>query len=260
MGLQFTWLFVFKALVLGFVFMGVTIFVLKKVLFDSTQGAVNRLNRETEDVRKKQAELNERIKQANEELAQRRKEADALLAKMKQEAEEKATEEREKILKKARADGEEIIAKAQRTKDDMRKALEKEAEVKIMDFTVILLEEVLSKRTHGAFNENLLNDFLDELKEIDMSMITEDLTSADVVVSEPLTDNFKNRLSDVLKQKLGRVIQFNVTVDESIISGIVLKFGSLSLNGSLQYLLDDKGTEIKEKLEKGLLEKVEKKT
>ena len=250
MGLEFTWMFVLKALVLGFVFMGVTIFVLKKVLFDSTQGAVNRLNRETDDVRKKQKELNEKIKQANEELAKRRAEADALITKMKDEAEERAKEEREKIVKKARADGEEIIAKAQRTKEDMRKVLMKEAEIKTVDFTVVILEEILRDRTRGAFNESMITDFLDDLEETDMAMITDDVLDADVTVAEALTDPLKNRLTQILHEKLGRDIRLNIHVDKTIISGMLLKFGSLALNGSLKYLLDEKGVEIKDKLEK----------
>jgi len=253
MGLEFSWLFVFKALVLGFVFMGVTIFVLKKVLFDSTQGAVNRLNRETEDVRNKQKELNEKIKQANEELTKRRSEADALIAKMKTEAEEKAKEEREKIIKKARADGEDIINRAQRTKDDMRKVLEKEAEMKTVDFTVVILEEILRARTRGAFNISLIEDFYKDLEDVDVSMITDDITTAEVTVSEPLTDDLKKKLSALLKEKLNRTIDLDIKIDDSIISGMILKFGSLSLNGTLKYMLDEKGVEIKDKLEKGLM-------
>ena len=64
------------------------IFFLKKILFDSTQGAVNRLNRETEAVRAKQAELNEKIKQANEELEERA----SLLVEQKLEVERKNRE------------------------------------------------------------------------------------------------------------------------------------------------------------------------
>ena len=172
---------------------------------------------------------------------------------MKEEAEQHAKEEREKLLKKARAEGEEIIEKAQRTKEDMRKSLEKEAEIKVMDFTVLLLGEILSANTSDMINESIISDFLNDLEEVDMEMITEDTTSAEVTVSGPLADKLKNRLSEILKKKLNREILLNIEEDKKIISGMVLKFGSLSLNGSLKYLLEDKGTEVKEKLERGLL-------
>ena len=113
-----TGMMILQFLVLMFVVNGVLIFFLRKSLFDSTQGAVNRLNRETADVRSKQSELNKKLKEANQELEKRRGEADSLVAKMQEDAEKKATEEREKIIKKARVDGEEIISKAQKAQDD----------------------------------------------------------------------------------------------------------------------------------------------
>jgi F0F1-type ATP synthase delta subunit len=251
--MEITWLLILKVLVLGGVFIGVVIFTLKKVLFDSTQGAVNRLNTETETVRAKQAELNEKIKQANEELAKRRAEADALLAKMKEDAASKASEEREKIIKKAREDSEEIISKAQKSKEDIRKVLEKEMEMKAIDFSIIMLNLVFSEKTNSALNDSLIEEFFQNLEKVDMSMVPEEIDAADVVAALPLADQMKNRLADILKGKLNRTIKINTEVDNKIIGGIILRFGSLALNGSLQYLLKEKGMEAKERLEKGLL-------
>jgi len=239
-------------LVLTTVVSGVLIFFLKKILFDSTQGAVNRLNRETEEVRKKQTELNEKIKLANEELVKRRSEADDLVAKMKLDAEEKATAEREKILNKARADAEEIITKAQNTKDDMRKALEKEMRLKAIDYSVLVLDDILMEKAKAAFNETLIEDFIESLEKVDMGMITGE--TAEVIVSLPLGDRLKTALKDNIKGKLGRDVQLNISEDKSIISGIVLRFGSLSLDGSLRNMMAEKGVEIKERLEKGLMQ------
>lgn len=244
---------ILQFLVLTAVISGVLIFFLKKVLFDSTQGAVNRLNRETEVVRGKQTELNEKIKQANEELAKRRSEADALVAKMAQEAEEKARGEREKILTKARAEGEEIINKAQRTKEDMRKAMEREMHLKAIDFSVFILGEVFSEKALLLLNECLIQEFMDGLEKVDMEMIDSKIDTAEVVTSIPLDEKLKTRLSEILSKKLGRTIKLNLSEDKKIISGIVLRFESLALDGSLRNMLNDKNTEVKDKIEKGLL-------
>lgn len=244
---------IIQFLVLTFVVSGVIIFVMKKLLFDTTQGAVNRLSKETQDVRAKQAELNEKIKQANEELVKRRAEADALTVKMKEDAENKAKEEREKIVQKARQDAEEIINKAQKTKDEIRRVIQKEMDMKAVDFTVVMLNELLSANTKGAFNESLINDFLVNVETVDMTMLSEEVNVAEVVVASPLDEKLRNRLSDILSKKLGRVVQINTQINEKILAGIILTFGSLSLNGSLQHMLKEKGVEIKEKVEKGLL-------
>ena len=238
--------------VFGIVF-SVSIFFLKKILFDSTQGAVNRLNRETEEVRAKQAELNEKIKQANEELERRKKEADALTAKMTDEAQEKAKKEREEIVKKARTEAEDIINKAQRTKEDMRKAIEKDVEMKALDFNIVLLREILGDKPLKALDDSLTSEFIENLGQVDMSMISDDVVIAEVITAAPMDSKFKNRLSDVLQKRLSRVITIQESIDRKMISGMLLRFGNLKLDGSLRNSMKERGTEIKEKLEKGII-------
>ncbi len=244
---------IFQFLVLTGVISGVLIFFLKKVLFDSTQGAVNRLNRETEDVRKKQAELNEKIKQANEELTTRRQEADELVTKMKENAHEKAMEEREKIITKARADAEEIINKAQQTKADMRKVVEQETEMKQIDYAAMILHDILEEKALLTLNDALTDDFLNSLESVDMEMISKDVNEAEVVSIAKLDDRHLKKFQEILDKKLGRPIKISLSEDRKMIGGVVLKFGSLALDGSLAHMVLEKGTELKELKEKGLI-------
>jgi len=244
---------IFQFLVLTGVISGVLIFFLKKVLFDSTQGAVNRLNRETEDVRKKQAELNEKIKQANEELATRRTEADDLVSKMKDDAHEKANEEREKIITKARSDAEEIINKAQQTKADMRKVIEQETEMKQIDYSAMILHDILEEKAILTLNAALIEEFLKSLETVDMEMINKEINEAEVVSITTLEEKHVQKFRDILKNKLGREIKVSLSEDTKMIGGVILKFGSLALDGSLAHMILEKGTEIKELKEKGLI-------
>src|SRR3989338_2038412 len=212
-------LIIVQFLIVQTIFFGLVIFVLKKVLHDDTKGAVNRLNKETEEVRAKQAELNEKIKLANEELERRKKEADALVAKMTDEATEKAKEEREKLVSKARQDGEEIIAKAQATKEAMRKQIQKEIETKMVDFSVEILNTVLTQKSGVALHNSLVEDFLTELEKIDMAMITAEVNEAEVITATPMEKANKEKLAAILKAKLKRDITIKMTEDIKIVSG-----------------------------------------
>ncbi len=243
---------ILQFLVLMFVVSGTIIFFLHRTLISSTEGAVRRLNNETEEMRTKQKELNEKIKQADEELAKRKKEADQLVEKMITEAEEKAKEERESILKKARAEGEEIIAKAQRTQDKMRQAIETQLKVKMVDFSMDILNKILSERAKGALNDQLVREFMDNLKEVNMDQIGPEIDTADIISVSPLKDEVRKEIAEIIEKNLGRKIKINNTVDESIIGGIMLRFGSLALDGSLKELIYEAGTELKKKVEDGL--------
>lgn len=251
--MELTWLFMVKLIILFSIMLGVSVFVLKKVFFDSTQGAMSRLNKEREVHQAKQTELNEKIKQANEELDKRRGEANALVAKMKEEAEAKAKEEAEKIINKARQTGEEVINKAQHTKEELRKAIEKEMSLKTVDFTLVILAQVLTGKGMTALNESLICEFLDGLEQVDMSMIGEGVNVAEVMTSIPLDEKLKTRLADILKKKLEREISVNGAVEPKLIAGIVLKFATLSLDGSLKSMLIKTSDFVKDKIDKGLL-------
>jgi len=247
-------MFVIKVIVVAVIFNAVLIFILKKVLFTSTQGAVYRLNKDTEKVRQQQSELNEKIKQANEELVKRRQEADALVSKMKEQADEEAKKEREKILNRARAEAEGVIEKAQQTKDDIRRELEKEMELKAVDFTVLILNEILSERSMAALNQSLFDEFLSDLKSLDMEMIGDEVTSAEVVTAQKFDEKLISQLKSVLKEKLGRDVEVKATEDKEIIGGIILRFGSLRVDLSFKTIIPETGSAVKEKIEKGILQ------
>jgi len=242
-----------KALILGAIVTGFLGFIFIKVVSRSTETHVSRLNRETESVRAKQTELNQKIKEASEELQKRRQEADALVAKMKEDASQTALEEREKIIKKARSESEEIIIKAQKTKDEMRKALEQEVELKAIDFMVILAGEVFSDRVRAALNRELSNEFLDSLQKVDMSMVGGSLDEAQVTSAMTLDSELQSRLSEIINKKLGRKIGLVLSDDSKLLAGMIIRFDSLVLDGSLANIMKEKGVEMKERLERGLL-------
>lgn len=242
---------ILQFIVLTAVVTGTIIFFLHRVLIASTDGAVKRLNTETEAVRTKRSELDRKIKEAEEELAKRKKEAEDLAKKMKEEAEEGARAEREKMVKKAREEGEEIIAKAQHTKDQLREEIRKELTLKIIDYSAQLLTAVLSGKTKGALNAELVDEFLVNLEKMDMSQVDADLNSADIVCASPLSVAAGDKLSKLLKSKLNRDIKINTAIDPNIVGGVVLRFGSLALDGSLQNSLLEAGEELKKKAERG---------
>ncbi len=242
-----------KAVIVGMVFVAIGGFFIWKFSKDTIDKDLYRLNKETEAVLTKQTELNQKIKEANEELTKRKAEADALVLKMTEDAEKAAREEREKLIVKARQEGEDIIVKANNTKADIRKNIVKEMDMRAVDFTALILDDVLSKEGRIALEECLITEFIGSLAKMDMEMIGEEIKTAEVVTSSALSEGMRNRLSETLLGKLGRTIEVTATTDPKILSGMILRFGSLALDGSLKNMVRESATGLKEKLEKGLL-------
>src|SRR5579863_6588169 len=79
------WNLIIQFLVLTVVISGGIIFALYMVLIRTVDGAKQRLDRDAEAARKREAELNQKIKEADAELQRRNKELDVMEKKMRQE-------------------------------------------------------------------------------------------------------------------------------------------------------------------------------
>lgn len=226
---------------LMFIVTGVIIFFLHRTLVSSTEGAVKRLNEEIAKTNKKQSDLTKKLKEADEELEKRRNEARTLADKMRSDVEEETKKQRDEIIGKARTEGEEIITKAQNAAEKFQKEAEKEIDAKGVDFALKILNSVLSEKAKGAFNEVLISDFLEKLKDFDLSRIGSDVNDLEVITMDQISADLKSRVETITKEKLGRSMQLNNTVDTSIGGGVVIKFGSMAIDGSLKNLLREEG-------------------
>lgn len=70
--------------------------------------------------------------------------------------------------------------------------------------------------------------------------------SADVTAARPLSDTQVAALSEQIKTATGRDIKLNVTVDEGIIGGLVVKVGSKMIDTSLRSRLNNLQNAMKE--------------
>ncbi len=246
-----SFMLIIQFLFLTAVITGVIIFFLHRFLVSSTEGAVQRLNAETESVRKKQSELDQKIKEANEELERRKKEAEELTKKMRTEAEEGARAERDKMMKKARDDSEEIITRAQMTKDQIRAEIVKEMEIKTIDFAMKVLNSVLSDKAKGLLDKQLIEEFLENLTKMDINQVSVETDTADVITVSEVDNAIGDKVKKILKDKLKRDIKIKLSTDPALGGGVLLKFGSLAVDGSLQSILADKAIGLKQVTERG---------
>jgi F0F1-type ATP synthase delta subunit len=213
---------------------GAIIFILHRVFITSVDGAKQRLERDAEAARAREAELNRKIKQADEELSERKKALDQLERKMKVQLEEEAIKNKEELANKARAEAEDIIVKAQSAAEGIRREIERQMEIKIIDHARQILQDILSDKAKNAFERDLVEEFIVQLQGVDMSKISPDITSAEVVTACPVSDSDFKKINEIVKSRAGRQIALTARISDEFIAGVVLKFGSLHLDGSIR--------------------------
>ena len=70
--------------------------------------------------------------------------------------------------------------------------------------------------------------------------------TAEVTAATELSDAQRSQLADALKQAIGRDVNINLSVDESLIGGLVVKVGSKMIDTSIRSKLDSLQNTMKE--------------
>lgn len=246
-----TWDLIFKFLFLTAIICGGIIFALHHFFISSVEGAKQRLEKDAEAARAREAELNRKIKQADEELSARKKELDQLEQRMKNQLEEEANKHKEELVTKARTEAEEIIVKAQNAADGIRREIEKQMEIKIIDHATVILGDVLGKKAKVSLEKDLVEEFIEQLKSIDMSKISPEIKQASVVTSTGISDVDMKRIAEIIRSKAGRDIVLSSKIDGVHVAGVVIQFGSLMLDGSIRQAVKESALALKLEVEKG---------
>ncbi len=244
------WNLIIQFLILTVLISGGIIFALYMVLIRTVDGAKQRLDRDAEAARQREAELNQKIKEADAELQQRKKELDLMEKKMRQEVEEQTHKQKEELINKARQEAEEISTKAQNAREQIRREIEKNMEIKIVDYAANITSDILSAKVKESLDKLLIAEFIEKLNQVDMSRIGADIKLADVISASPIPEVLLTEITKVFKTKLSRDIKLNPKVDPQVAGGIILMFESLQLDGSLQNSLKESANALKQKIEK----------
>ncbi|MBZ0166445.1 MAG: F0F1 ATP synthase subunit delta [Candidatus Omnitrophica bacterium] len=240
---------IFSFIGLMVIICGILAFMLRWFLFSSTESSVRRLDEELERKQELQIELGKKLKQVDEELDQKRKEARELSQRMHNDAEQSSKEKREEIIAKARQESEEILIKAKESTEKMKRELEKELDIRAVGMGMNILSVILSQKSQGALDQALIEEFIENLKVTDTSHINQDIKEVDVITLNPIDETYKITIGKVLKEKVGRELTLKLSTDPEICGGVVLKFGSLALDGSLKNLMRETALSMKSEME-----------
>lgn len=215
------------------VVLAVIIFIIKRLLLGDTTRAMHRIQQVESDVRKKEEGIRRQIAEHEEAFARKKTEAEEDLEKRREEAEKEAARTREQVVAEARKEADRILEQARRNEEKLRDQVMLEMEEKAVDYAARIFHLVFSERMTEAVNKAFIDELLDALDEVDGSTITVDAAEAEFTTSHPLDEEQKQRLQRLLAEKFGAEVEVNESVKEDLIAGMILKLGSLEIDGSL---------------------------
>lgn len=215
------------------VVLGVIVIVIRKLLVGDTVRAVNRIGQAEAEMRKKEESMRQEMDRHSQDLAARRKELEKELEARREETDRQAAQLKEQVVEDARREANELLDKARKNERRLREQVALEMEEKAVDFGGRVFKLVFSERMTAQMNRHFVDELIDALEQTDATGITVDAGSAEFVASHPLDAAQRQRLQELLARKFGLTMAIHEVVREELLAGLVMKLGSLEIDGSL---------------------------
>lgn len=216
----------------------VVIFVLRRLMVKNTMSAVNRLKVVDEENARRLEEMKRKIEEA--EAAYRQKSADLAraLAQQEEEAKKQVDEERSRLLARSREEGDRIVSSARNRSEKIDEEIGKELEKRAATLSRRIVREVLDGTIGASVNERLVDQLLEEFAAMDIGHVPQQTSEAEIVLPHPFSPDRKKRVREILEKKIGRKIEIRETVKKEMLGGMILRLGSLVMDGSLENKVD----------------------
>jgi F-type H+-transporting ATPase subunit b len=241
----------FQFIFLQVVVFSAVIFFMKKILSNDTQAAVGRLDSTYQDLLNKQKELNEKITEAEKEYEAKKEEAVQLAEKYKAQAIEESRTKKDEILKQAKLQADEMVERAKSSSEEHYARIEREVRAKSVETSAEILHRALMKRTLPGIHDLIYSDFLERAKDFDLTKVSPQIDTVSLKTPFALTEQQRAKLNAFISGKINRSLKVEEIIDNSMIAGICLQFGSLLLDGSLANSIHESAEEVKERIRLG---------
>lgn len=229
-------MFLLQLIILLVIICGGLILALRHILTTNITSATSHLDELSAEFSKREEDIKKRQIEADkyyEEMTNLTKEE---MNRIKQAGVSEVQAEKDKILEAARLQGEEIVSKAEKTKEMITNELRRELEEKNVDRLRGLFKDIfpddVRPEVHKIWVEHLLKG---DLLRLSHMRIPSDATDVKVVSIASLSAEQKNALKKKLKDELGREVVIHEELDPSLIGGLVISVGSIVLDGSIVY-------------------------
>lgn len=208
--------------------------LIKLIVGGYASRTIKRVRLVEDEVRNKESDIKRQIEQHDRELAAKKNELENELQTQRESGRREAARLKEQAIADAKAEREKILEQARKTEEKMRQQLQRQMEERAVQHGGRIFDLVFSDLMCASLNRQFISELLDALSEIDEGSLTLESHAAEVVASHPMDDDQKERLLQILTEKFGDKVTLNESADESILGGIVLKLGSLEIDGSLR--------------------------
>ncbi len=210
------------------------VFALRKLLYVETAKETERLKKLKQEAAARQKELTQKIEAAENAYREKVAMAEEHIRSFRLKAEEQAEEMKKNVLDKAERESERILNAATNAREKMREEIALEMRKKAPEAASHIFTEVLSDKTKLIAHKELVKEVESVVKKIDDAKFNLKIEKGELDSAYPLDKNEKIRLSSLVIERLGHKITFEEKIDKNLVAGVVIRLGTLVIDGSLE--------------------------
>jgi F-type H+-transporting ATPase subunit b len=222
----------------------VIIFVIRKMLYTETTKETERLKKLRDEFSKKEKELQVKIEAAQKDAEAKLAETEKNVRKYREAKEKEAQDLREAILAKARDRAEEMVKAAVNSKGKIKEELELEMKGRIPAAAVKLFKETLPAEAREGMHNELVQEVAARIRKLDKEMFKTRLEKGELLSAYPVKKSDKEAMLSAISEKTGHGISFTEKEDKEIVAGLIIKLGTLVIDGSLENKLRQIGEKL----------------
>lgn len=210
------------------------IIVLRILFHGQLDAALKRLKHLYEENLVKEEELKKRIQEVEAEREKELAKTRTLAAAIIKDAKEKAEKAGEDVVMKAKDESARVLGYAESESKKMKDDMLSLAHEKAIELSIEMMKATFTEQGREAFQHELLSELIDEIKKIPKDKFMVKAKKVAIVSSQALKADERTKLTQILKDKMGGGIDIDDSVDKDIIAGLIIKIGSLTIDGSIK--------------------------
>ncbi len=127
---------------------------------------------------------------------------------------------------------EKLINEAVETRDKIRHEIMAEMEDRAIQHSKDLIAEFLSSEMQKLLHEALVKELIQGLDEARIDQFQIQAEGAELRTAQALGSQEKNRIQNILKEKIKKEVKLKEEVDPTLLGGLILRLGTFVIDGS----------------------------
>ena len=226
--------FALPTIIFSVVAVVVVLVMIRIIVGTHASRTVRRVRQVEHEVREKEVKIKGQIERHDAELMERKKGLEVELQEMREAAKREAARVKEQGIAEAKQERAKIIDQARKSEEKLKDQYRREIDEKAVEYGGRIFELVLGDLLDADLDARFINEIITALEEIEPGTMELETTEAVVTVARELAPGQLDRLTAALIKAFGEGMVLTPTLDAKILGGVILKVGSMEVDGSLR--------------------------